>query len=297
MDQLTSLRVFAAVAASLSFSQGANRLGLSPAMASKHIQRLEARVGARLFHRNSRNVSLTEAGAEYLKSVDPLLQGLDEVEAQLSNITNEAKGTLRLTLPVWMANPRFARFLTAYTEAHPGVELDADLTGRRINLVEDGFDLALRVSQSLEEDLIARKVGDVSFLLVAAPAFLDRIGRPASAAHLNGAPFLVYAEVADNGRIRFGSGTDALDITTRPVLKSGNETLIYQAALAGMGFAFLPDWLAADDVAAGRLELVLPDVAPPTVPLYAIYANRHFLPAKVRSFLDFLAMQLDRSGR
>ena len=206
MDQLTSLRVFAAVAASLSFSQGANRLGLSPAMASKHIQRLEARVGARLFHRNSRNVSLTEAGAEYLKSVDPLLQGLDEAEAQLSNITNEAKGTLRLTLPVWMANPRFARFLTAYTEAHPGVELDADLTGRRINLVEDGFDLALRVSQSLEEDLIARKVGDVSFLLVAAPAFLDRIGRPASAAHLNGAPFLVYAEVADNGRIRFGSG-------------------------------------------------------------------------------------------
>ena len=266
-------------------------------MTSKHIQRLEARVGARLFHRNSRNVSLTEAGAEYLKSVDPLLQGLDEAEAQLSNTTNEAKGTLRLTLPVWMANPRFAHFLAAYSKAHPGVVLDADLTGRRINLVEDGFDLALRVSQSLEEDLIARKVGEVSFLLVAAPEFLDRTGRPTSAADLNTAPFLIYTEVAENGRIRFGSGEHALDITTRPVLKSGNETLIYQTALAGMGFAFLPDWLAADDVAAGRLERVLPDLTPPTVPLYAIYANRHFLPAKVRSFLDFLAGQLGQGRR
>lgn len=297
MDQLTSLRVFAAVSETLSFSQAADRLGLSPAMASKHIQRLESRVGARLFHRNSRNVSLTEAGTDYLTSVDPLLQGLAEAEARLSDTTNEAQGNLRLTLPVWMANPRFARFLAAYTAAHPGVVLDADLTGRRINLVEDGFDLALRVSQSLEEDLIARKVGDVSFLLVAAPEFLDRTGRPTSAAKLNGAPFLIYAEVADNGRIRFGSGEGALDITTRPVLKSGNETLIYQTALAGMGLAFLPDWLAADDVAAGRLEQVLPDLTPPKVPLYAIYANRHFLPAKVRSFLDFLAARLGQGGR
>ena len=291
MDQLTSLRVFAAVADCLSFSQAAERLELSPAMASKHVQRLEARVGARLFHRNSRNVSLTEAGAEYLKSVDPLLQGLDAAEARLSNTTDIAQGTLRLTLPVWMANPRFADFLARYHAAHPGVVIDADLTGRRINLVEDGFDLALRVSLSLEDDLIARKLVDISFLLVATPGFLDQHGRPSAAADLNDAPFLIYAEVADNGRIRFGTGADALDIRTRPVLKSGNETLIYQSTLAGMGFAFLPDWLVDDDIAAGRLERVLPDRKPPHVPLYAIYPDRRFLPAKVRSFLDFLAGQ------
>ena len=172
-----------------------------------------------------------------------------------------------------------------------------DISSEAFSITIFGFDLALRVSQSLEEDLIARKVGDVSFLLVAAPEFLERIGRPSLASDLNDAPFLVYSEMVENGRIRFGSGSDAFDITTRPVLKSGNETLIYQTVLAGMGFAFLPDWLAADDVAAGRLERVLPDLKTPTVPLCAIYPNRRFLPAKVRSFLDFLAAELGHSRR
>lgn len=289
MDTLISLRVLAAVAEHKSFAYVAERMNLSPAMTSKHVQYVEARVGARLLNRNSRNVSLTEAGARYLETVRPLLEGLDEAEAQLSETTLAAHGTLKLSMPVWMANASFARTLAAYHAENPNVVLNLDLTGRKVNLVEDGVDLALRVTTTLDEGLIARKLAEVNFLLVASPAHLDQNGRPKSVGDLDGLPFLVYTGMPVSGHIRFGQGENAFDIAFRPVLQSGNETLIHLAAREGMGFAFLPHWLAEDDIASGLLEAVLPDNNWPKVPLNAIYADRSYLPAKVRSFLDFLA--------
>lgn len=289
MDTLLSLRVFAAVAENKSFAFVADRLGLSPAMTSKHVQHVEARVGARLLNRNSRNVSLTEAGARYLTTVRPLLEGLEEADAQLSETTLAASGTLKVSMPVWMANPSFAQILAAYHAENPAVILDLDLSGRKVNLVEEGVDLALRVSRTLDDGLIARKLAKVEFLLVAAPDFLDQIRRPETVDDLEGAPFLIYTPMAAGGRIRYGEGVDALDIGFSLVMKTGNETLIHMAAVEGMGFAFIPRWLAADDLASGRLEAILPQTAWPIVPIYAIYPDRSYLPAKVRSFLDFLA--------
>ncbi|MFK8080089.1 MAG: LysR family transcriptional regulator [Granulosicoccus sp.] len=289
MDTLLSLRVFAAVAEHKSFAFVSERMGLSPAMTSKHVQHIEARVGARLLNRNSRNVSLTEAGARYLATVRPLLEGLEEAESQLSEATLAATGTLKVSMPVWMANPVFARIFAAFHAENPDVVLDLDLSGRKINLVEEGLDLALRVARSLDEGLIARTLAQVRFPLVASPAFLKRHGRPDSAEDLTGAPFLVYSQMVTGGRIRFGEGNAAMDISVSPILQSGNETLIHFCAREGMGFAFLPHWLASDDFSSGLLEPVLPDSPWPNVPLYAIYPDRSYLPAKVRSFLDFLA--------
>jgi len=289
MDTLLSLRVLAAVAEQKSFAVVAERLGLSPAMTSKHVQHIEARVGARLLNRNSRNVSLTEAGTRYLATIRPLLEGLDEAEAQLSETSLAPRGTLKLSAPVWMANPAFARIIAAYRLENPEVTLDFDLSGRMVNLVEEGLDLALRVTETLGEGLIARKLAEVHFPLVASPEFLERHGRPESTADLTGAPFLTYAPMAGGGRLRYGAGDDAFDIRFNPVLLSGNETLILMSAREGMGFAFMPHWLVTDDIAKGLLELVLPNVAWPKVPLRAIYPDRSYLPAKVRSFLDFLA--------
>jgi DNA-binding transcriptional LysR family regulator len=130
MDTLLSLQVLAAVAEHKSFINVAERLNLSPAMTSKHVQNIEARVGARLLNRDSRNVSLTEAGVQYLSSVRPLLEGLDEAEAQLSETAVAVKGTLKITAPVWMANSGFARLLAAYHSKNPDVVLDFDLSGR-----------------------------------------------------------------------------------------------------------------------------------------------------------------------
>ncbi|EDQ31967.1 Transcriptional regulator [Hoeflea phototrophica DFL-43] len=288
MDTLLSLRVFAEVAEHKNFSAVAERLGLSPAMTSKHVKHVEARVGARLLNRNSRNVSLTEAGAQYLQTIRPLLDELAKAEAQLISNSLSPRGTLRMSMPVWMSNPAFAKLLTAYHQLNPHVTFDVDLSGRKISMVEEGVDLALRVAFKLDEGLIARKLADVTFQLVAAPAFLDNFGRPKTTGDLNNAPMLAYDQVAADGRIKFG-GEDGVDVKLRPILVSANESILHQAAVAGMGFAMLPNWAAQDDIEDGRLEAVLPMIAWPKLHIQAIYADRSYLPAKVRSFLDFLA--------
>jgi len=289
MDSLLGLRVFALVADLRSFSEAADRLGLSPAMTSKHVQAVEARVGARLLNRTSRRVSLTEAGSGYLASVRALIEGLDQAEAQLSQTTLAPKGVLKVSLPVWMATPAFARLLAAFHARYPEVTLDLDLSGRKVNLVDEGFDLALRVSPTLEDSLIARRLATIWFALVGTPALLERLGRPTSIASLNGAPFLAYTPVSQDGRVRLGKGPDAPELKMRPILMSANETLLHFATREGLGLAFMPNWLVGDDLASGRLQPALPRDLWPAITLHAVYPNRSFLPAKVRAFLDFLS--------
>ena len=288
MDTLLSLRVFAEVAEHKNFSAVAERLNISPAMTSKHVKHVEARVGARLLNRNSRNVSLTEAGAQYLQTICLLLDRLSEAEAQLVTDSLSPRGTLKMSMPVWMSNPAFAKILTAYHRQNPHVTFDIDLSGRKINMVEEGTDLALRVAFKLDDGLIARKLAKVTFQMVAAPKFLDSFGRPKTADDLNEAPMLAYSQVAADGRIKFGGAT-GMDMKLRPILTSSNESILHQAAVAGMGFAMLPNWATQDDLKDGRLEVVLPMIAWPKLHIQAIYPDRSYLPAKVRSFLDFLA--------
>ncbi len=288
MDGLIGLRVFTLVAELRSFSEAADRLGLSPAMVSKHVQAVEARVGARLLNRTSRSVSLTEAGTLYLATVRSLIDGLDQTEAQLSQTALSPRGILKVSLPVWMANPAFARLLAAFRERNPEVTLDLDLSGRKVNLVDEGFDLALRVALTLDDSLIAKRLATIRFVMIGAPQLLDRLGRPDSIEKLRGAPFLAYSAVAPDGRVRLGKGPDAPELQLRPVLISGNETLLHFAAREGVGLSFMPHWLIRDDLVAGVLEPVLPRELWPAVTLHAVYPNRSYLPAKVRSFLDFL---------
>jgi DNA-binding transcriptional LysR family regulator len=289
MDSLLSLRVFAAVAEAKSFAAVAERMGLSAAMTSKHVQHIEAEVGARLLNRTSRSVSLSEAGAIYLAAVRPLIEGLDEAGARLAQSTINPRGTLKMSLPIWLAEPGFIHVLAAYRARYPEVTFDLDLSGRQVNLVEDGYDLALRVSPALDQGLIARRLADVTFHILAAPALLDRIGRPQAVDDLNGRPFLAYSPISTGGRVRLGLGPNAPEVRMIPVLQSANETVLFQAALEGMGIAIMPHLVARAHLAAGRLERLLPDLPAPTVALSAIYPDRSYLPAKTRSFLDFLA--------
>lgn len=289
MDTLISLRVFAAVAEAKSFAAVAERMNISPAMTSKHVRHIETEVGARLLNRTSRHVSLTEAGAVYLAAVRPLLEGLDDAGAQLAQSTTKPRGTLKLSLPIWMAEPGFVRILAAYRARYPEVTFDLDLSGRQVNLVEDGYDLALRVSPALDEGLIARRLTDVAFFLVATPALLDRIGRPTDIPDLTDAPLLAYSPVINGGRLRFGLAPGAPEVQMNTVLQSINETLLFEAALEGMGITIMPHFVANAYLATGQLEQVLPKFPAPILGLSAIYPDRSFLPAKTRSFLDFLA--------
>jgi DNA-binding transcriptional LysR family regulator len=289
MDTLMSLRVFCAVAELKSFTAGARRLEVSPAMASKHVVHLEERLSVRLLNRTSRHVSLTETGTLFFEQARQMMDGFDELEAAISQTAVAPKGRLRLTAPVWMANPVFVRVLADYRARYPEVTLEIDLSGRLVNLVEEGFDLALRVTASPDPGLIARTIAGAPFSLVASPKFLDKTGRPTSFDDLRGAPLLAYSLVHGDGLVTRETEQGRKTIKFTPVLQSGNETLMHHACLEGMGYAFLPKWLISDDLASGRLEQVFPDELPFAGKLLAVYPTRKFLSAKVRSFLDFIA--------
>ncbi|RXT48907.1 LysR family transcriptional regulator [Bradyrhizobium betae] len=288
MDSLVSMRVFCLVAELKSFATAAQRLRISPAMASKHVMQLEKRLGTRLLNRTSRRVSLSESGALYFEQARQMLDSLDEVEAAVSHATVVPRGTLRLTAPVWMANTIFAGVLADYQARYPEVRLDIDLSGRLVNLVEEGFDLALRATKAPDEGLIARPITNVPFYLVAAPAYLKRAGRPTRLADIAGQALLHYALYPGESFSFAGEhGTETIKLN--PVLRSGNETLLHMAALEGMGLAFLPKWLVADDIASGRLEHVMPEHIIFVGKLFAAYPSRKYLSAKVRTFIDFVA--------
>jgi DNA-binding transcriptional LysR family regulator len=288
MDSLVSMRVFCLVAELKSFATAAQRLRISPAMASKHVRQLEKRLGTRLLNRTSRRVSLSESGAIYFEQARQMLDSLDEVEAAVSHATVVPRGTLRLTAPVWMANTIFVSVLADYQARYPEVRLDIDLSGRLVNLVEEGFDLALRATGAPDEALIARPITGVPFYMVAAPAFLKRAGRPKTLADLSGQALLHYA-LYPGESFSFEGEQGPETVKLNPVLRSGNETLLHMAALEGMGLAFLPKWLVTADIAAGRLEHVMPGHIVFVGKLFAVYPSRKYLSAKVRTFIDFVA--------
>jgi DNA-binding transcriptional LysR family regulator len=291
MDTLTSLRVFCTVAELKSFTAAASRLGLSTAMASKHVTHLESRLGTRLLNRTSRRVRLTEAGGLYFNQVKSTLDGLDEVEAAISNVAVVPRGTLRFSAPVWAASDWFTRMLAEYHQRYPDVCLDIDLSGRIVNLVEEGFDLALRATRpgQLDPGLIARPLMEVPFQVVGSPAYLARTGRPRQFSELNGHALLMYSGMNSEGNIVVPGRSGEETVRFRPVMRSENEVMLRLAALEGMGLVFLPVWMTQADIANGALEVVMPGEVAFSITLHAVYLSRKYLSAKVHTFIEFLA--------
>lgn len=290
MDRLLSIKVFCTVAEHRSFAAAAQRLNLSPAMVSKHVMHLERHLSARLLNRTSRQVSLTEVGAIYFDQARTTLEDLESVEAAVSRVAVTPKGAIRMSAPVWMANPAFVRILGEYRERFPEVTFDIDLSDRQVNLVSEGFDLALRISKDLGQGLVARKISDFTFCLVGSPDYLDKAGRPRTLEELDGHAILLYSLIPiDKALLAAQTSGGRSRPRIKPVLRSGNETLLHLAALDGQGLASLPHWLIQQDLRDGLLEAVIPDGAGFSVPLFAVYPTRKYVSAKVRTFLDFLA--------
>lgn len=291
MDTLTSLRVFREVVDGGSFVAAAARLNLSTAMASKHVAHLERQIGARLLNRTSRHLSLTEAGAVYLEQCREALDSLQAGEAAIGLSQEAPRGVLKVTAPVWCANRRFADVLAEYKLKHADVTVDIRLENRKVDLVEEGFDLALRVTRDPGASLIVRPLCSLQFHLVATPDYLKRVGRPKTAADLArlGAILPTYVNL-EGLDVTGPTGPTRLHLSA--ALKTDDTTLSYHAVHAGLGLAYLPDWLVADDLQRGALKRVLPDYAAPVSTLFAVYTSRKYMTAKVRSFIDFLSAAL-----
>lgn len=291
LDQLTSLQVFCEVVDVGGFSAAAARLAMSAPMVSKHIAQLEGKLGARLLHRTSRRQSLTEAGTAYYEQCRAALDILQVGQAAVGQGSQLPRGQLKLSAPVWCANPRFARLLAQYRHQYPDVLVDIRLENRKVDLVAEGFDLALRATREPSPTLIARPICPVPFRLVATPAFLRRFGTPRTPHDLAQLDAIVPSYVDLNGlEIQGPAGKSKARF--KAALKSDDTTLSFHAVHAGLGIAYLPDWLVADDLATRKLTRLLPDHEVPSVTLFAVYTSRRYILPKLRSFIDFLSQSL-----
>lgn len=288
MDTLLSIRVLVAVVDHQSFAQAAEHLDLSKAMVSKHVMHLENRLGARLLNRNSRHLSLTEAGQLYLERCRIMLEELDEVEATVSRASVTPRGTIRFTAPMWLATDYFTGLLRAFREQYPEITFDIDISGRFVDIVEEGFDLALRASNTLQPNLIARPLMPIPFHIVASPDYIARRGCPEHPKALEHHDMLSYSLVKEDNLTLTGPEGD-VRLRLRSILQSNNESLLLSAALNGMGVTILPGGLAERELGLGSLVQVLGDHELRGSHLYAVYTSRRYLSAKVRIFIDFLS--------
>lgn len=287
MDTLFSLKVFQQIVECASFTRAAESLGISTAMASKHLNHLEKQLGIRLMQRNSRSLSLTAEGEAYYRQSGEALALLDAAAAAAGGGRETPQGHLRLTAPIWCANSTFAGWMRDYRARYPDVSLDLILDNEMRDLIGDGIDLALRVSRDPAPSLVVRPLFVVRFVLVAAPAWIRRHGLPQTpedaAAHAAVLPS--YTDLSRHPCTR-GDTTTTLQLTS--ALQSNSTLMLRELLLAGSGIGYLPHWLAQDDLAAGRLVQLLPEWELHRVTLHAAYPNRRHLSAKVRSFIDFL---------
>lgn len=287
MDTLLSMKVFCQVVESGSFTRAAEHLHISTAMASKHVSHLENRISARLLHRNSRNLTLTTEGERYYPQCREALAMLEQAALLAGEAREKPQGHLRITAPIWCANPAFARWITEYRACYPEVSLDIVLDNRMYDLIGEGFDLALRVSNTPSPALIVRPLFAVQFVLVASPGHIARHGMPATPQDAQ-AHQAVLPSYTDMTRVPFHTDGEKGELTLQSPLQSNNTLMLHQLILADGGVGYLPHWLVEDDLAQGRLLRLLPGHAFPSITLHAAYPERRHLAAKIRSFIDFM---------
>jgi DNA-binding transcriptional LysR family regulator len=289
MDRLGAIQVFAQVVESGSFAKAAERLGLSTSAASRHVAELEGHLQTRLLNRTTRRVSLTESGRAFYERAVQLLGDLEEAEQEASRAAVEPRGTLRITTSVNFGVRHVAPAIAEFLARHPAVRFDVSLSDRIVDLVEEGFDLAIRIGVPGADNLVARKLGETRLVPCAAPAYLESHGAPRMPEELAHHNCFTYEYVSPRALWRFrdrSGGERAVRVAGN--LHSNNGDLLAEAAARGAGIVFEPAFIVGPDVRAGRLVPLLQDFEPPPVPIYAVYPSRKHLSAKVRRFVEFL---------
>ncbi|BEV72135.1 MULTISPECIES: LysR family transcriptional regulator [unclassified Paludibacterium] len=289
MDRFSEITAFVTVAEQGSFVAAAERMGLSRAMVTKLVSALEARLGVRLMHRTTRRLSLTSEGEAYLAEAGMLLGELAALEARLSQGAAQPAGRLRLTAPVSLGERFLGAALTEFCRLYPQIEIDLSLNDRRVDLVEDGYDLALRITRPGDSTLIARRLVKVNGAIAASPAYLAEHGTPQRKEDLVDHNCLVYTLTDQAGYWTFvdADGTERR-IKVQGSLRANNGDLLIDAAVNGMGITVQPRFLLARALESGQLVEILTEYGRLPLDLYAVYPVRRHVPGKVRALVEFL---------
>ena len=288
MDTYLSMKVFCQVVQSGSFTRAAELLGISIPMASKHVAHLEKTIQSQLLYRNNRHLKLTEQGEIYYRECVMALDILRQAENVVSAGTVNPSGILRVSLPLWFSCDIFANLIAEYRQQYPDVELILSLTNRRVDLNTDGEDLALRLSHQLPDNVIAKFLTRIPFYLVASPDYVARYGLPEHHEDLLKHE-AILPSYTDLSQLVAQCQQQTVPLPMKGTLRSNNTQMIAALIRSGVGLGYMPAWLADVDLQAGRLIHILPDYQIEGVPLYVVYANRAFMNARTRSFIDFFA--------
>jgi len=282
------MRVFVRVAQRASFAAAARELRLSPAAVTKQIAALEGRVGVRLLDRTTRSVAMTEAGRVYLERCLECLQTFDDADAAVSEMSTAPRGKLRISAPVdlhWL----LPRVLAPFARAYPDVKIDLELSNRTVDLVDEGFDLAIRAAASLDGRYVARALAPLDFGVFASPGYLREHGRPRRPADLARHRALVFVEPRLWNTLDLERAGKRVRVELTPAVTSNNGDVLRELAIAGLGIVASPSLILRDALGAGLVEPVLPEwEVVPRPKLWAIYPHRRFVPAKVRLVIDAL---------
>lgn len=301
MDRITSMRVFVRTAGVGSLSAAARHLGMSPAMATKHVNALEARLGVKLLHRTTRRLSLTEAGSDYLEACQRILPEIDEAEAAAASQRIKAFGLLRMNVPLSFGTRFVAPLMSAFSHRHPEVKIELGLSDAQLDLIAGSWDLAIRIGRLEDSPLQSRRMGDSDMRVCASADYLDQRGVPRQVGDLAQHNCLSYTLSAKQDRQHWAFGSQGeLRVPITGNLVANNGDALLAAAVAGQGIIYQPHFIVGDAVARG--ELVVLELDKPTVELggiHLLYPPDRRPPAKVRVMIDYLleAFANDGNGR
>lgn len=291
MDTIEGMRVFAAVAAEGSFTRGARRSGLSIQTASKYVRLLEQRLKAQLFDRTTRSVTLNDTGRAYLERCLELLDQFDEVEAAVRAEHGVLAGRVRITAPTTFGERILVPTLAELLRLHPDLRIELDLTDRRVAIVEEGYDLAVRIGSLEDSALIARRLAPMRVVVCASEDYLERRGEPSHPNELGEHDCIIDTNFRAERQWPFLIGEDIVRVGVDGPFQANTPEAARQMALAGVGIAMSPMYAVNADVVSGRLRVLFADFEALEFGVYAIYPHRRHLSARVRAVVDHLAMR------
>jgi DNA-binding transcriptional LysR family regulator len=289
MNRLDAMYLFVRVAELGSFSAAAQRLDVARSVVTRQIAALEEHLGAKLMVRSTRRLALTSAGTAYLEKCRVILDMVEAAEADVMEERLTPRGTLRIGLPLSYGLKRLAPLLLDFSQRYREVGLEMDFTDRQLNLIEEGFDLSIRITSRLDPGEIVRRLGNCRLLVLASPAYLARHGRPQRPAELAEHECMSYSAQVSNQVWSFSVDGRVEQFPVSSRIKANNGDALADAAARGLGITVQPDFIAAEYLAAGTLETLLDDFAPPELGIYAVLPSNRYIPHRVRVLIDFLS--------
>ncbi|MBL8518607.1 MAG: LysR family transcriptional regulator [Betaproteobacteria bacterium] len=291
MDNLTDVAVFVRVVERGSFTRAADELELSRAVVSKYLTRLEERLGVRLLNRTTRRLSLTEAGAELFAASQGALERIAEAEGAITRLQREPRGTLKINAPMSFGILELAPALPEFLRRHPDIQVDLRMDDRQVDLVEEGFDVGVRITQRMApSSLVARRLATCRQWVCAAPSYLAEHGTPETPEDLSAHNCILYqyASAANVWRFRAPGGRD-IAVAVTGNLRANNGIAEREAAVGGVGILLTPSFYVGEELRSGRLVRLLSEYSLPELGIHAVYPKRSHVPPKVRVFVEFLA--------